>query len=109
MRPGPFRPGNRIGISASAGRTCNLECFNEARAVSPGKYANTEPRGVPGIRRARFNEARAVSPGKYGGSARSRRNISPERGFNEARAVSPGKSGSESRSAVTAVAGLTLQ
>ena len=38
--------------------------FNEARAVSPGKYFETRTRVVPHLETASFNEARAVSPGK---------------------------------------------
>ena len=42
MRPGPFRPGNLAALFVRLA----LGCFNEARAVSPGKFVETVlPRG----------------------------------------------------------------
>jgi len=60
MRPGRERPGTEL---RSRGPITPRRCFNEARALRPGR--DRGPTSTPPTF-ARFNEARALRPGRDG-------------------------------------------
>ena len=83
MRPGPIRPGD---VAPPSRPGAHDHSFNEARADSPGRWADllsfTDPETAASMR---------PGPIRPGDTCKPRLTCWNEHGFNEARADSPGR------------------